>query len=214
MSEELGKIEKPTVESFGKARKLLFIPLIFSPPEPESDFFEIVRRYWDEVESHVAKLELKLGNVSKIYHELVAVGGEEGANAIEELNSASYRIIQTRLEKGAELQLIEDFDLLTEFMDWSRCLAIGFQNQDVFNKIYESYLEARSKRNKDIADRIDESLPEGDIGIVLMREGHQVQFPQDVEVFYVAPPGLDEIKRWLRDRERKLEAELDNDSEE
>ena len=34
-----------------------------------------------------------------------------------------------------------------------------------------------------------------------MREGHQVQFPVDIQVFYVAPPGLDEIKRWVRERE-------------
>ena len=31
-----------------------------------------------------------------------------------------------------------------------------------------------------------------------MREGHQLQFPSDIEVFYVAPPALDEIKRWSR----------------
>jgi len=40
---------------------------------------------------------------------------------------------------------------------------------------------------------------------VLMREGHQVQFPLDIQVFYVAPPGLDEVKRWLRDPEAKAQ---------
>jgi hypothetical protein len=34
-----------------------------------------------------------------------------------------------------------------------------------------------------------------------MRENHQVQFPPDVQVFYIAPPALDEIRRWLRERE-------------
>jgi hypothetical protein len=33
-----------------------------------------------------------------------------------------------------------------------------------------------------------------------MREGHQVQFPSDIQVFYVAPPSLDEIKRWLKEK--------------
>ena len=212
MSEELGKIEKPSVEEYSNKRKLFFIPLIFSPPETEGDFLEKFLGYWDEVESHVANLELKLGSVSKIYHELVPIGGEEGAQAIKELNSAGYQLVRARLDKGAEIQPIEDFDSLTEFMDWSRCLTIGFQNQNVFNTIYESYTEARLKRNKDIADKIDESLKEDDIGILLMREGHQVQFPEDIEVFYVAPPRLDEIKRWLRDREEEYEASLDNDS--
>jgi hypothetical protein len=30
----------------------------------------------------------------------------------------------------------------------------------------------------------------------LISERHQVQFPTDIEVFYVAPPALDEFRRW------------------
>jgi len=205
MAKKLGKIEKPPVEKYGKGRKLLFVPLLFSPPEPEDDFVEKARKYWDEVEAQVANLESKLGSVSKVYHELVPVGGEEGGKVIEELNSASYQIVGARLDKGAEIQPIEDIELLMEFMDWSRCLAVGLQNQKVLVKVYESYLEVRSRRNEDMAKKIDETLKEEDIGILLMREGHQVQFPTDIEVFYVAPPGLDEIKRWIRDREEELE---------
>jgi len=212
MAKKLGKIEKPPVEKYGKGRKLLFVPLLFSPPEPEDDFVEKARKYWDEVEAQVANLESKLGSVSKVYHELVPVGGEEGGKVIEELNSASYQIVRARLDKGAEIQPIEDIELLMEFMDWSRCLAVGLQNQKVLVKVYESYLEVRSRRNEDMAKKIDETLKEEDIGILLMREGHQVQFPTDIEVFYVAPPGLDEIKRWIRDREEELETPTEKDS--
>ena len=212
MAKKLGKIEKPPVEKYGKGRRLLFVPLLFSPPEPEDDFVEKARKYWDEVEAQVANLESKLGSVSKVYHELVPVGGEEGGKVIEELNSASYQIVRARLDKGAEIQPIEDIELLMEFVDWSRCLAVGLQNQKVLVKVYESYLEVRSRRNEDMAKRIDETLKEEDIGILLMREGHQVQFPTDIEVFYVAPPGLDEIKRWIRAREEELETPTEKDS--
>jgi guanylate kinase len=34
-----------------------------------------------------------------------------------------------------------------------------------------------------------------------MRENHQLQFPTDIQIIYVAPPALDEIKRWLREQE-------------
>ena len=61
MAEELGKIEKPPVERFGKGRKLFFVPLIFSPPETESDFIKIIRRYWAEVDAQIINLESKLG---------------------------------------------------------------------------------------------------------------------------------------------------------
>jgi hypothetical protein len=92
-------------------------------------------------------------------------------------------------------------------MDWTKCLAAGLQNQKVFDKVYEAYLQSQKKRNEHIAKMIDNTLKKGEIGILLMREGHQVQFPADIEVFYVSPPGLDEIKRWLRTREVEAEKE-------
>jgi hypothetical protein len=205
MSQELGKIEKPSVEEYRTARKLFFVPLIFTPRDIQGELFEKVFRYWDQVEAQLTNLELKLGIVKKVYHELVPVGGEEGGKIIEELNSTSYGIVKARVDKGAELEPLEDTDLLTESMDWTKCLAVGLQNQKVFNKVYESYTEANRKRNEHIAKMIGETLKEGEVGILLMREGHQVQFPADIEVFYVSPPGLDEIKRWLRTREVEAE---------
>jgi len=207
MSQELGKIEKPAVEEFRAARKLLFVPLIFTPRDIQGELFEKVFRYWDQVESQLTSLEMKLGIARKVYHELVPVGGEEGSKIIEELNSTSYGIIKVRLDKGAELEPLEDADLLTESMDWTRCLAVGLQNQKVFDKVYELYIESQKKRNEHIAKMIDDTLKESEVGILLMREGHQVQFPADIEVFYVAPPGLDDIKRWLRTKDIEAEKE-------
>jgi hypothetical protein len=205
MSQELGKIEKPSVEEYRAARKLFFVPLIFTPRDIQGELFEKVFRYWDQVESQLTSLELKLGIAKKVYHELVPVGGEEGGKIIEELNSTSYGIVKARVDKGAELEPLEDTELLTESMDWTKCLAVGLQNPKVFDKVYQSYTEANRKRNEHIAQMINETLKEGEVGILLMREGHQVQFPADIEVFYVSPPGLDEIKRWLRTREVEAE---------
>ena len=83
-------------------------------------------------------------------------------------------------------------------------MAIGLQNQKVLTNVYESYTEAGKKRDEFIARHIDETLKAEEIGILFMREGHQVQFPAEIEVFYVAPPALDEINRWLRDSEAQL----------
>jgi hypothetical protein len=213
MSQELGKIEKPAVEEYKAARKLFFVPLIFTHRDIQGELFEKVFRYWDQVESQLTSLELKLGIAKKVYHELVPVGGEEGSKIIEELNSTSYGIVKARLDKGAQLEPLEDADLLTESMDWTRCLAVGLQNAKVFDKVYESYIQAQKKRNEHIAKMIDDTLKESEVGILLMREGHQVQFPADIEVFYVAPPELDEIKRWLRTKEVEAEKEADEGPE-
>jgi hypothetical protein len=212
MPEELGKIEKLPVDSFKKGRKLFFIPLVYLSKELPLEYLEIFHRYWDQVDRQLAELSSKLGAVNHVYHELVAVSGKEGTETAKALNESSYNIVQSYLEKQAQFEGVEDFDILTEFMDWNRCLILGLQNPKVINKVYESYIEAGKKRNEYIAKKIDESLKADEIGIIFMREGHQVQFPKDIQVFYVAPPALDEIKRWLREHQAEAEREMQDDS--
>ena len=77
---------------------------------------------------------------------------------------------------------------------------MGFISQKVAKMVSEFYVEASRKRYEHIARRIDETLKTNEVGILFIREGHLVQFPQDIEVFSVAPPALDEIHRWQRER--------------
>ena len=204
MAKKIGKVEKPSADEFKKGRKLFFIPLIFMPFNPEPDFLELASKYWEQVQEQVKNLEGKLGKVKKVYHELITSGGSEGAKTIEQMSTGSHQIVKGVLSnRGARLQPLEDGDLLAEFMDWSRCLATGLQSQKVFTQIYQSYLDVQRRRNEQIAKNIDKTLKADQIGVLLMREGHQVQFPSDIMVFYVAPPSLDEIKRWFRERETR-----------
>jgi len=207
MAEELGKIEKPPVASFKKGRKLYFVPLVYGGKDPPEDYLVKYNKYWEQVEKQVAELALKLGEVNRIYHELIAASGEDGMKTIEDLSEKSHKIVCACLEKKAQLEAVEENDILTEFMDWSRCLIIGLQNPKVVSRVYDSYVEAGKKRNEYIARKIDETLQENEIGLLLMRENHQVQFPVDIQVFYVAPPALDEIKRWLREHESRSDKE-------
>lgn len=204
MAEELGRIEKPLTESFKKGRKLFFIPLVYKGRESPPDYLEKFEKYWQQVEGHLADLELRLGKVNKVYHELVFSEGEEGIRKIEALNEGSYRVARKRLADGAKLEAMEDGEVLTEFMDWRRCLAIGLQNRKVFETVYRSYVDAGKKRNESISKRLDQMLKPDEIGIIFMAEEHQVQFPPGIEVFYVSPPALDELKRWLRDYESQV----------
>ncbi len=201
MAKKLGKIEKPSAEQFKSGRKLYFIPLLYQGNESPDEYLEKYHRYWTQVENQINDLEVKLGKVHRIYHELVPEGGESGCEVIKELNEKSYQVTKACLDKGAQLEPIEKAGMLTEFFDWSKCLAAGLQNQEVFTKVYESYTEASKKRNEYATAQIDATLQADETGILLMREGHQIQFPADIQVFYVAPPALDEIKRWLRDQD-------------
>jgi len=203
MTEELGKIEKPSVEGFKKGRKLYFIPLILSVGEEDIELDLKVGKYWGQVMEHLSNLESKLGKTSRIFHELVPVGGEEGVKAIETICRDSYKIVKSNMDKGAILQPLEEAELLFAFMDWGRCLSIGLQSQTVFKRVYEEYTSSQKQRNESLAKTINETLAEDEVGVLIMREGHQIQFPADIQVFYIAPPGLDELKRWLREREEE-----------
>jgi hypothetical protein len=207
MSEELGKIEKPAVDSFKKGRKLFFVPVLYTGEGSPEEYIKLLNKYWEQVAGQLDDLSSKLGAVTRIFHEMIDAGGEQGASAIKELNEQSYNIIKSFMDKNATMDALEDSNLLTEYMDWSRCLMIGLQNPVVLSKVYESYIAAGKKRNEEIRKKIDEILKENEIGILLMRENHQVQFPADIQVFYVSPPALDEVKRWSREQAGKSSGE-------
>lgn len=203
MSQEIGKIEKPAADTFQKGRRIFYIPLIFKGRESPAEYVQKYTSYWGPAERQLADLESKLGKAKRIYHEMVAASGEEGLNTLKSLHEESHRLVKARVEAGAMLEAVEQRDLLTEFLDWSRCLAIGLENPKVFTTVYQAYAEAAKKRYEHIASRINETLKPDEIGVLFLREGHHVQFPTDIEVFYISPPELDDLKRWLRDREAK-----------
>ncbi|MEW6618294.1 MAG: hypothetical protein AB1422_02905 [bacterium] len=53
-----------------------FVPLIFTPQKPNDEFAKIANKYWDELQTQLTELETKLGTSTRIYHELVSIGGE------------------------------------------------------------------------------------------------------------------------------------------
>jgi hypothetical protein len=210
MAEELGKIEKPAVDSFEKSRKLFFVPVLYSGGGMPEEYIKLLDKYWEQVSQQLGDLSSKLGAVKRIFHEMIDASGEQGALAIKELDERSYNIIKSFTDKQARLEALEDSGLLTEYMDWSRCLMIGLQNPGVMSKVYESYIQAGKKRNEEIKKKIDDTLKANEIGILMMRENHQIQFPTDIQVFYVSPPALDEVKRWAREQESKSAKEETN----
>jgi len=213
MSKELGKIKKPEAASFKQGRKLLLIPLIYSYKDAPSEYTEKYQLYWKQVAEQVVNLEAKIGTINQVYHESISLGGDDGLKIMEKLNPKSYQIAKQKCQDGAKLEVIEDKELAEETIDWERCLLIGFLSDKVASKVAESYIVASRKRYEHIRKKIDETLKANETAMLFIREGHLVQFPQDIEVFSIAPPALDEIRRWLRDRTSVKESESDSQPE-
>lgn len=207
MTEELGKIEKPPASDYTGTRKLFYIPFLYSGQELPEEYREKIGRFWKQAGENIKELAERLGPLTHIYHELIANGGKDGIKLIKELDPLCYATLEPWLNDERKMEAVEDPDILSEFMDWNRCLYVGLENPRVTEQVYQSYTEAGKKRNSAIAKRINETLKDGEIGILVLRENHQVQFPTDIQVFYVAPPALDELKRWIRDYEASVQKE-------
>lgn len=199
MSEQLGRLEKPDAESFRGKRKLLLVTPLFSNEQSPEEYVEKVGRYWEQVSQHIAGLEAKLGAVTVIYHESISRAGEDGIIVLEQLNPSSSQIVKEWCDRGAVLEAVEDRETLEEAMDWERFLILGFVSDKVAGMVRDFYIQTTKKRYEHIAGVIDRTLKADGVGVLFIREGHSVQFPPGIEVFIVAPPTLDEIRRWQRE---------------
>jgi hypothetical protein len=203
MTEQLGKIEKPDVEQFTGKRKLFLVPLVFVGDSAPIEYVVQYDLYWEQVAEHLNNLEAKVGRINHIFHELLDIGGEESVKMVEKLNPACGKIVREKFLNGSAMEATEDRLLTEESMDWERCLYIGFISQKVAGIVYDFYSEAQKKRYEFIAKRINEVIKDSESAVLFIREGHSVQFPNDIEVFSVAPPALDALHRLQREAAKK-----------
>ena len=212
---QLGRIERPAADQYRDRRKLLLAPLVAGPParpdSPEAEGAALVERYWEQVQTQVNALESGLGPVRHIFHESLTEGGEAGLSYLQFADRPIHDLIQAKLQAGAALVATESLDLLTETLDLQRCLMAPFTNEGVANRLQEWFNEANRHRYDHIAQQIDQTIQAGETGLLLISERHQVQFPADLEVFYIAPPALDEYRRWLQNWAARQQAAGEGD---
>ena len=167
------------------------------PPGMPEEAKQLEQRYWSEVRDHIQNLERSLGPVHHVFHEMLYEDGDEGMKLIEAMNPLGCSFVSTLCSSTAKLQITEDRAIVEENMDWHRCLSVGLMSEKVMGLARDGVQETTQKRYDYIGTRIDETLKNSDNGVLFIGEDHRVQFPTDMQVFYVAPPGLDAIKRWV-----------------
>ena len=202
MTTPLSQFPKPEADQYQGQRKLFLVPLFTLSPATPEDGQQLLERYWSEVRDHIGNLERSLNAATHVYHEMVSSEGDEGMKVIELLNGKGYPFIRAMCQSTARLEATEDQSLVLENNDWQRCLSIGLMSEKVMSTALEGYRETTRKRFEHIGSRIDDTLQEGEAGVLFVREDHGIQFPSNLQVFYVAPPALDALKRWLDDRSR------------
>ena len=198
MSQELGRLDRPSALQFVGKKKLLLLPLIQAPNSEEPEVKEILDRFWLQAEQQIDSLSAALGPILYVFHETVTEDGESGLKQLEMFASASYEMVKNKMQSGSSIVSVEDPELLMENLDLRRLLMMPLSSQKVVARIHDWFSDNSKSRNEGIANRIKDSIQSNEVGILLISDGHQVQFPADLEVFYVAPPALDEFRQWLQ----------------
>jgi hypothetical protein len=198
--------------------KNLFFVTLIGTEVPE----ELFTRYWTEVEVQLSKLEKIYGQIAKLYHEANYFRGEEGMQFIQRINERAYQIFKSSLEKGAELQELEDQEVFWEIADCQLFLTLRFSSKSILDKvstvtkeIYELYKNSMKKRNDHIPKQISDTLKEGETGILVLREEERIklQFPPDINLILIRPPVLSDIEKWINEQEAKYAENKSNATE-
>ena len=203
MTTPITNIPKPEAKRFKDARKVFLVPIYIIPPGISNEGDVILERYWTEVRDHLNNLQMSLGKAGHIFHEAIFDGGDEGMKAVEILNFKAYPLIQDMCESGGKLEATEDKMAVHESSDWQRCLSVGLLSDKVSSMALNGYQDSTTRRYEHISNRIDTILKPDSIAVLFIREDHRVQFPTDIQIFYIAPPSLQSLKQWLDDHFRK-----------
>jgi len=201
-------------------RELLYVPVIHTEAEMGSTASAIDRRSaalvgeerWAKHKETVAKFWENLTHYFdsldatnfKIYQDGLLADGELGRRIIEEgaaRGSSNHQIILDLMEKGAEIVKTEDTSLLKEEYKYITQLV---QSKSVVKKIiaYAKYRLRKGRlmkeRDKFVAKMIDETLMEGEVGVLFMGSHHNVPpyLPEDIVVEQVKD--REKINAYLR----------------
>ena len=195
----LSQIPRPRASAYEGRKNLFLVPNYIAAPGIPEEAQELIEKYWSEVRDSIGNLERSLGAVSKVYHEMICADDEEGLQQIEVLNPNACTLARAMCQSTASLRSLEDAELVAEHSDWQRILAMGPASQKILQASIEGYQETLAARYQGIANRVSNDIAENECAALFIREDHKVQFPSDVQVFYVAPPALDTLRRWLGD---------------
>lgn len=167
-------------------RTLIVIPRMYTKDEFKeetsyvSDDYEAKsEEFWNYV---TEKVSVFRGRIKKVFRESLSMNTKESLLALSENDERSYSVLVSLLEDGAKLESTEDPILIGETESWIRMMR-GTPNE----AISELYGQSLAERNRYVANRIDQSLREGEVSVLLIDSRRRLELPQDIRVIRVCP---------------------------
>jgi hypothetical protein len=147
---------------------------------------ELVDRMWQEIEQTVERLPIETGNI-RVYQDGLPVCAHEARiiSELAEAGSRNYRLLLRMERRGAMLMGTESPELLVEEYQ----LALTGLNSGGAGGARQRELRGKAlleKRDRYIADRINNTLQPGETGILFLGMLHSVQpyLDRDMNIVY------------------------------
>ncbi|MBI4743339.1 MAG: hypothetical protein HY776_00665 [Actinobacteria bacterium] len=137
-----------------------------------------VEGFWDVIALYFNHID---GLGVKIYQDGMVAGDEAGKRIVEEgvrLGSKNYELISKLLKEGAILIKTEDFNLVKKEFDGLFAITLAKSvTQKIIALIKYKFIKNRllEKRDKFIAQRINETLNDGEKGVIFIGAFHDVK---------------------------------------
>jgi hypothetical protein len=196
---ELGKIDRPDASNFKNKKKIYFVRNLYLPSSASEKYRDIFKRYWNEVEEHLSRLEVA-GKVSKIFCESIYMSGEESLKVLNAMNPRLEQMVKKRINAGAAFPPLEEEEIFGSYIDWSNCLII-VRTATVHKTVHKLLKDAAVKRFEHVNSVLREHIVEGETGLLIMRDEDRefLKLPDDIELFLISPPAYDDLLKFIRD---------------
>ena len=187
-------------------RALIYFPIIHSPQdlgslgqvsgnlrtnEQESNYLDAVKHFWEMIAATIDDFKLDY-KALKLYQDGLPVCEKEKEIVAEvaESGSQNYRLLQTLSGKGAVLMgtespelLAKEYALMTQMLNAVDSTEICSENAQIL----------LNQRDEFIAQRIDETLQDNEMGILFLGLLHNIETKLPKDILVIQPLGKPSI---------------------
>lgn len=147
----------------------------------------LIDKFWDEIEEALATLSVPYDRV-RVYQDGLPVSGKEALIVTELAKSGSrnHALLRGLVDRGARLMGTESLELLLEEYESVKKMLDSGESLRKKGQQASGSSELLERRDKFIAQRINETLGQGEVGIIFLGMLHALGpwLAKDIQVIY------------------------------
>jgi hypothetical protein len=148
---------------------------------------DLIDKFWTEIEKAIEELPICVDRV-RIYQDGLPVSGKETA-IVEELaksGSRNHALLRRLIEQGAQIMGTESLELLLEEYEAAKSGLGSRESKTRKEREKSAGVSLLERRDKFIAQRINETLRPGEVGMIFLGMLHCLEpwLEKDIQVVY------------------------------